>query len=250
LIVIPALRTLSEVNEEKSPTKKEDIVRQIKDWLSRVTSIVLGPGLGRDSLIHECVKEIISFAKEKNLPLVIDGDGIWAVENDPNLIYGYNKATITANFNEYTRLCNRVLRKNPPPAVNESEDSRDLQISTAMELAKGLGNVTLVCKGSIDIITDGTGVISCKVQGGLRRCGGLGDVLAGTIGTFATWADLGPRDSAVPPMMLAAYGGCFLTRDCANFCFREKGRSMVAADLVQVIGQRFQAVLEHKEPDQ
>lgn len=245
LIVIGALRTAQEIKEEKIHYNKDEIVNPVKDWLSRVHAIVVGPGLGRDVMMQQCAKELILHAKQLNLPVVVDGDGIWAVENDPSLIAGYPKALITANFNEYSRLCKKILAKDPPP-LSDASDTHELQSSTAMELAKRLGNVTLICKGSIDIITDGNKVIFCTISGGLRRCGGIGDVLAGIVGTFAAWANYSlEEDEEVPRMMLAAYGGCALTRDCTFRCFVEKGRSMVAHDIVSYIGPIFKKNFEH-----
>jgi len=96
-------------------------------------------------------------------------------------------------------------------------------------------------------------VIECDFEGGKRRCGGQGDVLAGAISTFVSWGCM--RDSPVnstngepviPNLMLAAYGGCALTRDCARVCFESKKRSMVGFDLVEFIGQRFNVLFEHK----
>jgi NAD(P)H-hydrate repair Nnr-like enzyme with NAD(P)H-hydrate dehydratase domain len=66
------------------------------------------------------------------------------------------------------------------------------------ELAKALGHACIVQKGQTDLISDGkckdgteTGdarVIECTVEGSNRRCGGQGDILAGTMGTFLGWS--------------------------------------------------------------
>jgi len=258
LIVLGALRTSQEQHEEKFPSTKEMIVNRVTEWLPRVHSLVVGPGLGRDSLVHECVKDIIKFAKNQGLPIVLDGDGIWAVENEPSLIKGYTKATITANFNEYSRLCSKILNITPKgipdfESQTEIENGIDSHVTTAKKLAAELGNVTLVCKGSVDIITDGKSALICSEAGGSRRCGGIGDVLAGTIGTFNAWAS-DKQDSAehkndddASPMMIAAYGGCVLTRNSSRQCFAVHKRSMVAHDIVAHLGPSFQALFEHSK---
>ncbi|OMJ13233.1 ATP-dependent (S)-NAD(P)H-hydrate dehydratase [Smittium culicis] len=51
-------------------------------------------------------------------------------------------------------------------------------------LANKLGNVTVVLKGQSDIISNGKLTILCSDQGGLKRCGGQGDILCGAIATF------------------------------------------------------------------
>jgi len=110
-----------------------------------------------------------------------------------------------------------------------------------------MGNITLICKGHEDIITDGNFIICCSVEGGLRRCGGIGDVLAGTVGTFSAWANFPQNqlsNNELPSMMIAAYGGCALTRDATNECFKVRGRSMVAHDIVPFLGPSFVHLFE------
>jgi ATP-dependent NAD(P)H-hydrate dehydratase len=42
----------------------------------------------------------------------------------------------------------------------------------------------IVRKGIVDVITDGKEAFFVSTHGSLKRCGGIGDLLAGTIGTF------------------------------------------------------------------
>jgi len=223
----------------------KDIVSEISSWASRLHVLIVGPGLGRDKLIHETTNAIIRAVRDIKIPLVIDADGLWAVENDPSLVQDYPLAILTPNANEFKRLCSKILGRDVSEDKNPTE--------TIKELAKRLGNVTIVRKGETDIISDGTTVIECDVKGGLRRCGGQGDVLAGTIGAFSAWAnkkDLTIKplegEQVIPNLMLAAYGGCALTRDSSRVCFELKKRSMVAIDIVDVLGPRFYELFEHK----
>jgi len=245
VIVLPSLRTVQESNEEKSPKSVKDIVADILSWVSRLHVLVIGPGLGRDKMIQETTGAIIRGARDINLPLLIDADGLWTVENDPSLVQDYPLAILTPNGNEYKRLCVKILHRD----ITEDKDP----VETVKELARRLGNVTIVRKGATDIISNGSAVIECNVSGGPRRCGGQGDVLAGTIATFAAWAsrkDITIRpykdEPILPNLMLAAYGGCTLTRDCSRVSFENKKRAMVGFDLVEVLGQRFYELFEHK----
>ena len=54
-----------------------------------------------------------------------------------------------------------------------------------------LGRVTVVKKGTEDVISDGTDspVARCSEAACMRRCGGQGDVLAGCIATYLSWTD-------------------------------------------------------------
>lgn len=50
--------------------------------------------------------------------------------------------------------------------------------------AEVFGGAVIVKKGIVDIITDGKQAYFVSTQGSLKRPGGIGDLLAGTIGTF------------------------------------------------------------------
>ncbi|CAM9294159.1 unnamed protein product, partial [Laminaria digitata] len=65
-------------------------------------------------------------------------------------------------------------------AATEEEEKKMLAVE---RLARFLGGVTVVSKGKVDVISDGVRTIACAVPGGLKRCGGIGDVLAGAMGT-------------------------------------------------------------------
>ena len=76
-----------------------------------------------------------------------------------------------------------------------------------MHVSRALGGVTILQKGLEDIICTDTGSASAEearvskvdhgesteeqivvdVPGGLKRCGGQGDILSGTVGTALAW---------------------------------------------------------------
>ena len=56
-----------------------------------------------------------------------------------------------------------------------------------MSLAKTLNNVTIVKKGLVDIVTDGLKAVLICTRSSLKRCGGMGDLLCGTLGTFVNY---------------------------------------------------------------
>jgi ATP-dependent NAD(P)H-hydrate dehydratase len=60
-------------------------------------------------------------------------------------------------------------------------------ISKVVEVANIL-NCIVVRKGPIDLITDGKEAILVGQPGSLKRCGGIGDILSGVIGTFAQYS--------------------------------------------------------------
>lgn len=50
--------------------KVEEAVEQIIHWANRFDVMVIGPGLGRDALVHDTVKEA---SQSQQLSLIIDG---------------------------------------------------------------------------------------------------------------------------------------------------------------------------------
>lgn len=61
------------------------------------------------------------------MALVVDADGLWLLNNKPELVRGYERAILTPNGVELPRLCK---------AIGIPEDS------SARDLAAALGNVT------------------------------------------------------------------------------------------------------------
>lgn len=103
-------------------------------------------------------------------------------------IQGYSKAVLTPNVNEF-RLLHRGFCNADPDLNGETKEGgvSPTRAKAVERLAKELGNVIVVLKGRADILSDGTRTISCAVPGGLKRCGGIGDVLSGAMGTMMAW---------------------------------------------------------------
>ncbi|XP_060909422.1 ATP-dependent (S)-NAD(P)H-hydrate dehydratase [Labrus mixtus] len=213
-------------------------VEEIEKWLPRLHSLVVGPGLGREGLLLKTVKEVIEKSKTRDIPIVIDADGLWLVTQQPSVIQGYHKGILTPNIMEFTRLYQALNR--------EPMDSSDHQHSV-MQLSVAMGNLTVVLKGEQDVITDGSKVFTCSLEGSGRRCGGQGDLLSGSMGVFAHWAHSASAAGvirSVNPSVVAAYGACSLTRQCNSQAFQRHGRSTTTSDMIQEIGSAFKKLFE------
>uniref|UniRef100_A0A665U7W8 ATP-dependent (S)-NAD(P)H-hydrate dehydratase n=1 Tax=Echeneis naucrates TaxID=173247 RepID=A0A665U7W8_ECHNA len=209
-------------------------VEEIEKWLPRLHGLVVGPGLGREDLLLKTAKEVIEKCKARDIPIVIDADGLWLVTQQPSVIQGYQKGILTPNFMEFTRLYEALH--------HEPMDSSDHQRSV-MQLSVAMGNLTLVLKGEHDLITDGSKVISCNIEGSGRRCGGQGDLLSGSMGVLAHWAHT-VYQMAKNPSLVAAFGACSLTRQCNSQAFQQHGRSTTTSDMIQEIGSAFKKLFE------
>ena len=144
-------------------------------------------------------KIAVSMAKERKMYIVLDADGLYMIGEDISLIKGYRRAVLTPNVVEFKRLSEKI---GIDPTI--PNDQRAALVS------KSLGGVTVLQKGAKDIISsDTTGeeadlkesrmegadveaekvqeTVEVDVEGGLKRCGGQGDVLSGCVGTFMAW---------------------------------------------------------------
>ncbi|KAJ3104043.1 hypothetical protein HDU97_009590 [Phlyctochytrium planicorne] len=159
-----------------STSECEAIVSKCLSVIDRVHVVVLGPGLSRDPMMQHTAGLLIEAFKKVNKPLILDADGLYAVQQSPELVKNYTGAILTPNAAEFQRLTDKLGLKGPS--------------ATAESLSKALGNVTIFQKGKVDHITDGTNTVVCVEEGSPRRCGGQGDVLTGTIAAFLAWANL------------------------------------------------------------
>jgi len=98
------------------------------------------------------------------------------VQNRPSIIKDYVKAILTPNKAEFARLC-KVMEVDP------QGDEADV----CAKLARAFGGVTIIQKGPKDYISNGKQIFTCDLEGGLKRSGGQGDTLTGSLGTFLAW---------------------------------------------------------------
>lgn len=216
LIVHPLIKPQESLNS--------DLDDRISALLERVDVVIVGPGLSRDPLMLGFGQAICQGAMDKQLPLILDGDGIgllidcaayWRdVPRKRNVI-------ITPNHREMARLC---AHYSVPIAARDA----------ARQLSQALGNPVILQKGIDDLVSNGIRMESAThgLPGCPRRCAGQGDILAGCIGAFLAWntkalESVDPMDSAVL--------GARRVRKAAAECYKEYGRGMLASDLINYL---------------
>ncbi len=125
-----------------------DAIEAVGDWLPRIHSLIIGPGLGRDPRVFKNIEIIIKLVIELEIPLVIDGDGLFYINNNYQLIQGCTSVILTPNAVEFGRLFKAVMGttidRTQPPNPDD-----------VVALAKKLGHVTILFKSEKDIITNG-----------------------------------------------------------------------------------------------
>jgi ATP-dependent NAD(P)H-hydrate dehydratase len=234
-MVHPLMRQSPSSSAQQSSSKDPDadpeqISSRIIEMLPRLHVLVIGPGLGRDPLMQATVAKVMTAAREKGIPLVLDADALMIVQKDPGLVRGYAGAVLTPNIMEFGRLC-KAFDIDPEAAMKEAggEGEEDEKSETAKieALARSLDGVTIVQKGGRDYISNGrTPTLVSDLEGGKKRSGGQGDTLTGAIATFLGWrkayldglweetAASGSRKrlSEEETIGLAAFGGSAITR--------------------------------------
>lgn len=242
-MVHPYMRQSHKVDPQES---EEQIISNVLSMLPRLHVIVIGPGLGRDPLMHETCARVITEAKKLNIPFVLDADGLHLAQTRPELVQGYKECILTPNVVEFGRLA-----KSKGVDVGGSEDPT----RPCAELARAFGGVTIVQKGARDYISNGEVTLVSDLEGGLKRSGGQGDTLTGSLGTLLAYRKAyldriwdHENDLKAPELlMLAAFGGSSITRECSRLAFQKHGRSLQASDLTEQVPVAFNRLIGEKE---
>ncbi len=160
----------AEIVQQPLPAKAWAAV--VLEHLTRFQSLVIGPGLGRDD---DTTAQIRRLAVEAPLPVVIDGDGLfamaWNAQGAATLLRNRTVPTVlTPHDGEYALLVG------VPPIAD--------RLVAARRLAADTGSVVLL-KGHATVIADPDGVALVVTTGDARLAtAGTGDVLSGIIGSL------------------------------------------------------------------
>lgn len=128
----------------------ETVEKNVGELFDRFHAVVVGPGLGRDEFMQKCAKLCIQAAKQRQMYIVIDADGLWLLQNEPEIIKGYRRAILTPNVAEFGRLCKTMGVE--MDGEGEEKGDEDLVVKN---LALALDGPTIVEKGKVDRITNG-----------------------------------------------------------------------------------------------
>ncbi|KAF9047162.1 Ribokinase-like protein [Hymenopellis radicata] len=238
-----------------------EVKSELSSLLSRLHVLVIGPGLGREEYMQNYARMAMGLAREQGMFLVLDADALFLVGQDISLIKGYRRAVVTPNVVEFKRLSQQIgIDPKAPPG------------ELAGLVSKELGGVTVLQKGASDIISvDTTGenadlaasklkdedgskenakeTVEVDIEGGLKRCGGQGDILSGCVGTMLAWGkcyeDGAFGEGKIPASrmpLLAAIGGSMVTRTASRRAFYKEGRGVVTEDMIPEIGKSFAEV--------
>ncbi len=209
-----------EAFDDDSNVLVERMVEQVCSMMDKMHVLVLGPGLGRSPLVLEATARIIQRAQSQHqLPLVIDADALFllTLPKYKTLLSDESLVVLTPNAMELKRL------RDSNPYLPD--------------------RCIMIEKGSVDTIrlasdSSQSPSMVCGETGGLKRSGGIGDVLAGTCGTLVAWNNiLSSRGKAsIDDVPLACWTACCFVKRATKKAFDIHRRSMTAPDILEELG--------------
>ncbi len=193
--------------------------KKILDFAKKCDAVAMGPGLGREGSTRMLVSELL---EEMEAPVVLDADGINALEGDLALLAKREYATVvTPHPGEMARLMKK--------------DVSGIQ-SNRIDMAKSVAEVTgsVVClKGHKTVVAspDGKAYVNETGNSGMAS-GGTGDVLTGMIASFIGQG-IDVYSSAVCAAYLHGLAGDIAAEEIGQFC-------MTASDILQYLPDAFE----------
>jgi NAD(P)H-hydrate epimerase len=195
--------------------------RRVLKVLSKVDSIVIGPGLeaGSEPGIELVAREAIAAGKS----LVLDAGALY-----PGILkhVAGGKVVLTPHAGEFKRVFG-------VEAPSRLED----KVKVVMEQA-GKNKVTILLKGRVDVISDGVDVAVNETGTPAMTTGGTGDILSGIVAAFLAWG--------IEPFRAAA-SAAWINGKAGELAAERLGLHIIATDLLDEIPRvmrQFDMVVE------
>ncbi len=193
-----------------------DGAEQVLERASRANSLVLGPGLGRR---EGAVALARSLAREVELPLLLDADGLNAHAGALRSLSTRSAPTvITPHAGELARLLD--TDSNTVAASRLDSARRAASEASAIVVLKGDDTIVAEPDGRVGISRGGAPALATA---------GTGDVLSGVIGAYLA--------KAMDPFQ-AACAGVFVHASAGRLAARERGpEGVIARDVIEALPQ-------------
>jgi ATP-dependent NAD(P)H-hydrate dehydratase len=253
------------------------MVQDVVSMLDRLHVLIIGPGLGRCPLVMQATARIIKEARRRQVALVLDGDALFLLTQPEyqTLLQGYSKAILTPNVVEFHRLLKAVGEADHH--IDDNNNNIDkVDNGDPMYRLEALDKTIVILKGRHDQVFRLTRDddrdngetptrrrrLICAEEGGLKRSGGIGDILAGTLGVLVAWheilqteqdetsattsssntsentgtTDHNLEESRTDWLLQSCWTACCITKRATKRAFDVKKRAMAAPDILQEIG--------------
>ena len=187
-----------------------DALEKIKEMLPRMDAVLIGPGIGRSEEVSKLVFELIRICE---VPLILDADGINALEGHIDILRGSSCPIIlTPHDGEFARIGGDL--------TTSDRTAETMRVSM-------MTNAIVLLKGHRTIITDGFNVYRNMTGNPGMATGGSGDVLSGIIVSL-----LGQH---IMPLEAVA-AGAWIHGAAGDLCAEEIGEyGMIPEDIIRRI---------------
>jgi hydroxyethylthiazole kinase-like uncharacterized protein yjeF len=188
-----------------------DVVLEVAE---RADAVAVGPGLGRADETRELVRALL---ERLELPVVLDGDGLWALAGSPQWVFSRDASTVlTPHAGELARL---IKRKSAWVDAN--------RLDAVQEASDDVGAVVLLKGADTLVAAPARGILVCDLGNPGLASAGTGDVLTGVVASFLAKGMDAQRAAAAG----AAAGG-MAAEEAAK---RHGWAGMIARDVIEAL---------------
>jgi NAD(P)H-hydrate epimerase len=185
--------------------------QSIISFLDKINAVVIGPGLGLHPDTQNAVLEIIENLEKRKITVLIDADALKCYPNKRKIS---TEAIFTPHLKEF-----EILTKKIPKGTLEEKSSIVKKEASHLD-------GTILLKGNIDIISDGSKIRYNHTGNPGMTVGGTGDVLSGIAGAFLA-QNISPFQSSTAASFINGMAG--------DFVAHEKGHHLKPEDIIEVI---------------
>lgn len=177
------------------------------------SSIVIGPGLGRDDRTQQFIRTMCQYAADRGIAGVVDADAFYALAPDLFKTFPMNSYVLTPHPKEFTAFS----------GLNYDDSKRS---ELAETLAQDMQQI-LILKGHHSVVAyAGTAVLNPTGNAGMATAGS-GDVLAGLIAGFIAQGVMACDAACLGPYLHGLAG---------DLAAAEKGEhSLLASDIIESV---------------
>ena len=196
---------------------------KILDFADKCDVIVIGPGLSQQP---ETKALVIALIQEVNLPIILDADGLNAIQGELGLLENINQNIIlTPHPGELARLMNRTSSE---IQYNRKDVAKEFITTINQNNNK---EIILVLKGNKTVVINYNNIYINNTGNPGMASAGSGDVLSGIIGAL-----IAQGFTAFTAAQLAVY----IHGRAGDLAAKQKGEvSIIATDIIDCLSNVF-----------
>jgi ATP-dependent NAD(P)H-hydrate dehydratase len=266
VIKMNSLNEQLEIIDDRKENMINTIVNTIiTQYFPTIHAVCIGPGLGRHPIVFSIMSKVIQNAMESKLVLVLDADALYMLSLAEYKILLcelllYDKCVMTPNLMEMKRITD-ALSSSSSTTPSSTSSSSSSSTNSGVHKLQNNSNI-IIQKGVIDTINNNICTMQCEEEGGLKRCGGIGDVLSGSVTAFMAWNSIFEQqkkntsdatnaddddddddDNIVQQQqrqqqqrVFACWSASVLVKKATKLAYEKKHRSMSAMNVLDEIG--------------